>query len=433
MINRLISNLPFNPSLVEQLSFYSNRLKKEKSIRRLGFILIALTMLVQIFAAMVPAERSLAASNNDVVKGGVDNMQQLRNKYNNQADVRGLYQRFGLEAEDLKDGGAQHVSFAFQSQGSQGTRTVGRINFDFTKDQSVGVFAGQKFWSRNASEWQGSTPAFYFGRQIGTDGKYYLVWVLKDCGNIAYRPTEGPQPGLSPNKPVDTPKPTPKPKPTPAPTPTPTTTTTTTTTTVVAQPEVPANIEIKKSAVNKTRNLSPALTTQTAAKAGDVIEYTLITKTTGDKPVQNYTIEDYIGDVLDYADLDMTSVFAQGGKFSSNEKKIIWEKQTIPVGNGLTKTFKVTVKNPIPNTNSPNATAPDFDCRMQNGYGNEVVIKVDCSVTKAVETLPNTGPGTNLAIIFGLTTLSGYFLARNNLISKELWLIRKRYAVKGNA
>lgn len=433
MINRLISNLPFNPSLVEDLSFYSRRLKKEQSIRILGLILIILSLLVQVAAATFPAEKSLAASNNDVIRGGANNLQQLRQKYNNQADVRGLFQRFGLEANDLRDGSADHVSFHFHSQGSQGTRTVGRINFSHTNDHSVGVYAGQKFWSRNAAEWPGSTPAFYFGRQLGTDGNYYLVWVLKDCGNIAYRPTQGPQGSIGDNKPVTTPtvgvgnnRPVSKPKPTTTPV------VPVTTMVTVPQPEVPNDVTLEKFAVNMTQNLSPAQTTQTVAKAGDVIEYTLLTKVKGTKQIENHTIEDYVGDLLDYSDLDMASVSASGGKYVASSKKIVWEKQTIPLESGLKKTFRVTLKNPLPTTNSPNATAPDFDCRMQNGYGNEVIINVDCAPIKAVETLPNTGPGTNLAIVFGVTSLSGYFVARNKLLSKELWILRKNYAVSGD-
>ena len=432
MINRLISSLPFNPSLVEELSFYSKRLKKEESIRRLGFIMIVLSLLVQLFAASFPAEKSLAASaDNDVIKGGpVNNLAELRSRYNSQAQARGLFQRFGLEPADLRDGGAEHVNFHFQSQGSQGTRTVGRVNFNTTNDQSVGVYAGQKFWSRNAGEWSGSENAFYFGKQQGTDGKYYLVWVLKNCGNIAYRPADAPpaKVGLADNKPVTKPKKE-KPKPNK-----PTAAAPVTSSSSIPQPEdIPSYIRIEKFAENKTQNLNSSQTTETTAKAGDVIEYTLITKTTGDKPVENYTVEDYVGDLLDYSDLDASSISSQGGKYSSATKKITWDKQTVPNGpNGLKNTFKVTIKSPIPKTNSPNTTAPDFDCLMQNGYGNEIIIHVDCSVIKAVETLPNTGPGTNLAIAFGITSLSGYFLSRNKLLSKELWLVRKNYAASGD-
>lgn len=436
MLNRLISDLPFNPSLVEELSFYGKRLRRENSIRRLGFVLIILSLLVQIFAASVPAEKSIAASyqGNDVIPGGpVNNLQELRNKYNSMPDVKGLYQRFGLNIDDLQDGRANHINFGFQDQGSQGTRTVGRLNFSYTNDQFVGNFAGQNFWSRNAAEWQGSEAAFAFGVKRGTDNKTYMVWVLKNCGNIAYRPTEaqqagigqaqGFQTGLSNNQPVQQPKPT---------TQSPVKPPTTFSTAFVPVPNVPGKIEIRKSAVNITRDLSPKLTVETPAKPDDVIEYTLFTKTTGNKTVENYKIEDYVGDLLDYSELDMASIASQGGHFDSKTKKIIWDNQKIEPGSEVKKTFRIKVKHKIPKTNSPNKTAPDFDCRMQNGYGNEVVIAVDCPNIKKIETLPNTGPGDTLIIGFGLATLSGYFLARNNLIGREIFIIRRNYSASGD-
>lgn len=432
MINRIISNLPFNPSLVEELSFYSKRLRQEKSIRRIGFVMLALSLLVQIFAATFPVEKSLAASDNDVIRGGVNNLQQLRNKYNSQADVKALYQRFGLEIGDLRDGGAQHINFGFHDQGSQGTKTVGRINFSYTNSESLGRFAGSTFYSRSASEWQGSTAAFAFGKQTGSDGRDYLVWVLKDCGNIAYRPVDNFQAGVGPQQTVEKPKPQPK-KPNTTPKFPIATSTPTSTPTPVPTPEIPIDITAEKFAVNLTQNLSAKQTTAIPAKANDVIEYTLITKSKTGKVVNNYTIEDYVGDLLDYAELDMASISAQGGKYNTSNKNIVWENQTIPAEpTGLKKTFKVTLKSSIPKTNSPNATAPDFDCLMQNGYGSQITIRVDCSVIKNVETLPNTGPGETIAISFTIASLAGYFLSRNGLLSKELFIIRRNYAISGD-
>ena len=53
MFKKLISNLPFNPSLIGQVSFYAKRLRKEESIRRAGFGFMALAMFIQLFAVIV--------------------------------------------------------------------------------------------------------------------------------------------------------------------------------------------------------------------------------------------------------------------------------------------------------------------------------------------------------------------------------------------
>ena len=69
MFKKLLANLPFNPGLAEQLSFYTKRLNQETAVRRLGFAMVGLAFLVQLFAVMYPAQNSLASSPNDVLDG----------------------------------------------------------------------------------------------------------------------------------------------------------------------------------------------------------------------------------------------------------------------------------------------------------------------------------------------------------------------------
>lgn len=427
MYRKLISNLAFSPSTIEQVSFYARRLKQEESVRRLGFVLILISMCIQLFAALAPPEKSVAASRNDVIYGGVTNIDDLRSKYNSNADVRALYNRFGLGSGDLTRAGASKVNFNFQQQGDRGTKTVGRINFSNTNDRNLGSFAGSTFYSRSASEWQGSTNAFYFGKRKGTDGRWFYVWVLKDCGNIAFRPTTGPSATV---------KPVPKPpvkdilKPGPAPVvPITPVTTPPPETSPESPPEIPTppNIKAVKSVRNITQNLSSELTNKTPARGGDIIEYTLRVTNTGESPFRNYTIEDNIDDILDYATLDTGYLSAQGGQFTGGHT-VSWPDQTIPAKGKVEKTFRVTVKETVPSTNTPNATAPEFDCRMQNGFGSsEVTVMVECPVLKTVEELPNTGPGTTVAIMVSVSVLAGYFFMRNRLLSKEVGIIKRSY------
>jgi hypothetical protein len=424
MHRQIISNLAFSPTTMSQVSFYAKRLKQEESVRRLGLVLVVFSMLIQIFAAAIPTEKSVSASSNDVIGGGVKNLEQFRQKYQSQADVRALYKRFGIELNDITHPKTELVNFNFQQQGAKGTKTVGRINFASTNDHRLeGNFAGSTFYSRSASEWQGSTPAIKFiKQQEGTDGRHFEVWVLKDCGNIAFRPVDGkldtvlesPKPTQPTNRtPLPTSQPTPQTTPTPRPEPEP-----------EPEPEPSTN---RKTAVNVTQGLSAEETPGSPVKANDVIEYSLITTNPNATEISDYVVEDYIGDLLDYADLDEQFLVKQVGTYDAQSKKVIWTKQKIPAKGELKNTFRVKVKAAIPVTNSPNATAPDYDCRMQNGYGNEIVLNVDCSVVKAVETLPNTGPGATIAIAVSLSTLSGYFFMRNRILSKEVGIIKRFY------
>jgi hypothetical protein len=510
---KTISGITFSPGTFDQISFYSSRLKQEESVRRLGLVLIVITMFVQLFAAMVPAEKSLAADpDNDVIVGGVNTIGELNKKCNDRANVQALYARFGLACTDIKLGSVQNTDFAFKDQGQKLTRTVGRVNYATTADNNLGSFAGTTYYSRSAGEWSGSTPAYFFGRHKGTDNNYYYVWVLKDCGNIAYRKADSAD-TITPQQPIAQLAPTPTlPPPTP-----PVTSTAPQTVACVSltadrrngiktvkvkfqatysasppsafsgltfnfgdgnsirqlgtsvehtyvnstdQPvtysaylvvhsplgdqrgpacEVSITVapetceeasnclapERTKRVTNVTQSLSSSKTLLTKAKASDVMEYSLITTNSNAQPVNGYAVRDYIGDLLDYANLDESFLKSQGGIFSPPEKTITWTDQTISAKSTLEKKFRVVLKNPLPSTNRPNASSDAFDCKMQNGYGDKIVISVDCSVVKTVEQLPNTGPGTALAAAFTLSTISGYFVARARLLAKELGIIKR--------
>lgn len=192
-----------------------------RTIKRPGVlqqILCAVAGLLLIFQAFFAISSGqnveAAASDNDMIRGGVSTLNELRASYNSQADVRALYDRFGLTGDKLTNAVASNMTFNFAEQGAKGTRSVGRINFSYTNDHNLGKFAGTTFYSRNAAEWPGATPAYFFGKQKGADGKYYYIWVIKECGNLAYRPAEPPAP-----EPTPTPKPNPTPAPPSAPTP----------------------------------------------------------------------------------------------------------------------------------------------------------------------------------------------------------------------
>ena len=169
---------------------------------------------------------------------------------------------------------------------------------------------------------------------------------------------------------------------------------------------------------------------KTKVKAGNTIEYKLVTSNTQSFDRQ-YDIEDYIGDLLDYADLDLNHLSQQGGKFNAAAKKVSWTNQTLKAREDTVKTFRIKMKSPIPSTNSPTNLSTTFDCKISNEYGNETSLEVDCAVIKKVEELPNTGPGTTLAIAFTVTVLAAYFFARSRLLAKELTIVRHEQAAIG--
>lgn len=197
-------------------------------------------------------------------------------------------------------------------------------------------------------------------------------------------------------------------------------------------PDTPGPPALSKTVKNITQNLSGDEAINSTVKPGDELEYSLITFNSQSTPAANFEISDFIGDILDYADLDNGFLAQQGGSFDDANKKVVWANQTLNAGEDNLKTFRVKIKNPIPSTNSPSTVSTGFDCVISNEYGNEISMNVECPILKSVETLPNTGPGTAVAISVGLTSFSGYFLARNNLLSKELlFILKNKYTSSG--
>ena len=102
MFRNLVSNLPFNPSLVQQVSFYAKRVQQESTLRRIGFSLIALAMFIQMFAIIAPPEKSLAFSDNHIINGLTTKAGILSAWDTPSTDVALIYGKMGLTRADIE-------------------------------------------------------------------------------------------------------------------------------------------------------------------------------------------------------------------------------------------------------------------------------------------------------------------------------------------
>lgn len=445
MFNKLISSLPFNPSLINQVSFYASRLKKEASIRKLGFILVALVLIVQMFAVFSPAQPTLARDGNDIIPGGFSSKAQLVQYCNsNYQSVATILGHFGISCSAVN--GSQEVTLRSTDYNNQlysmGRHSVGQVNATTGKvtNETPVVIANSNqpfgvFFMRLLSSWDGgnnvsSYKALSVGNVFGV--QYFILF---SCGNLVQKgkPTT-PKPAPTPTPVKPTPKP--EPKPTPKPTPTP----------VVTKPctaskdvnDIESCLVQSKKARNVTQNIANA--NGTTAKAGDIIEYTLIVKNTAKVTAKDVVVTEPLADVLEYAD-----VIALGGAAKDSKGNLKWGGTNIGAGQTIQKQFRVQVKNPIPQTPSPcppNSTvkpcprSSSFDLKMSNTYGTTVNIKLPPTIIKTTEIvttteLPKTGPGTTLVVSFAAAVVVGYFYSRSRLLAKELDIIRKDYASGG--
>ena len=189
-----------------------------------------------------------------------------------------------------------------------------------------------------------------------------------------------------------------------------------------------------KTIKNLTQKLEGDAAFKTAAKPGDVLEYSLVTKNTFSYDRADYPVTDNIADLLDYADLDTAFLKTQGGTYDEAAHTINWSR-TIPANSDDIRLFRITMKDPLPATNQPGKMTTNYDCIISNLYGNEIAVPVACPPAKQAEyvaaKLPNTGPGASLLIGFTATVAIAYFFARSRLMARELELVRTEYASGG--
>ena len=488
MFKKLLSNLPYNPSLIGQVSFYAKRLHRESSVRKAGFIMMALAMMLQSLAVFSPPQSSLQASpNTDLLNGGFSSKAEaVKHCRDNDQDYKQIMSHFGISCDAIANSEVTHI--APRDHGGE-LWSMGRLSFGTKGETSVNVPGAGKFYVRHF--WSLNHDSSYKALKVkNSDGK--TVYILFECGNIvsigipapprkdvcdnvAGVQTSKEDCDVCPNKPGTQLKPAecdicPDKAGTQTKGSCDVCPDKAGTQTTVSQCDVCPNIPgvqttkdkcdvcpnregvqsneseckpceqsqtrddltacllLNKKAKNITQNIGDA--NGTTAKASDTIEYTLTTTNKGKIDIKDFQVVDGFGDVLDYADV----VDLHGGTID-NYGNVSWPKETIKAGKSSVHTVTIKVKSVIPSTPASSSDSQHFNGTMTNVYGDVVNIDIPGSVTKNIEIattqIPNTGPGTSLAIGFGLAVFIAYFFARSRLLAKELDVVRTDFGSAG--
>ena len=263
MFKKLVANLPFNPSLINQVGFYSDRLRQEKTIRRMSFVFMALAMTVQSLAVISPPEKSLAFSNNHIMNGIQTKTDIALHFLNPSSDITNIFARFNLTIDDVSKL-SEKPNDTIRSNSGEDWWTIGRSSlFGYSNVADVYKNSQKQLQYGGVGTATTADDASVYARQLrawdiknsyntyeawrGTSAATgQTFWILKDCGNITWigdwKVPPAPTPPPAP-KPTPTPSPTPTPTPTPSPTPTPT----------PAKPE----LEMRKSISGNPATLKP--------------------------------------------------------------------------------------------------------------------------------------------------------------------------------
>ncbi len=190
-------------------------------------------------------------------------------------------------------------------------------------------------------------------------------------------------------------------------------------------PECSPVITESKTATNLTQGGGNA--SAITAVASDRIEYKLTITNAGKVPT-TVTFKEELDDVLEYATIQDNG----GGTFDQAKKTLTWPSVTLVAGEKQTRTFVVALPATIPTTARGTSEPTSYDCIMNNTFGDNVQIKVQCEAPKIVEQtiseLPSTGPRENM--IFAVVTLAivSFFWARSMQLGKEVRLVRKDFS-----
>lgn len=181
MFNKLIKNLPFNPSLINQVSFYAQRLKAESSVRRLGFIFIALAFLVQLFAVMAPPQPSVQASSNDMINGGVTSQGQLVSICNSNAEYRHVLSALGVSCAAISRGQTKWISS--RDYGGQ-LFSMGRTDRPIAGETAIDIPGVGRYYMRYLWGWDSPGTTSHYQAVVGTRSNGTPFLILFNCGNI---------------------------------------------------------------------------------------------------------------------------------------------------------------------------------------------------------------------------------------------------------
>lgn len=458
MFKKLLSNLPFNPSLLGQVTFYTQRLKRESFVRGTGLITLALALVIQTFAVISPPQQSLAESPNDIVRGGFTSKAQfVQQCVNNTQGVKTILEYYGVTCTAVSekattltikstDHGKELDSLGRTPQGATIYRPLTNKT-NQTNEYKVPIAGVGTLYMKNLWSWDSYSSSSY--KVLKLTNKYNdTIYIMYDCGNIVTVGKFTPPPPPPEEPPVIT---TTDACPNIPGTQTSTaecdvcpnvagTQTTTAqcdvcpnvagTQSTAAQCDVCPNIPGAQATMSQcdvcpnipgeqtTANQCypcPAAETNSEATACLSFDKTALNQTRGIANANNTKAQ--AGDVISYtltvkntgkvefkdfvfdenlADvLEYASMHDFGGGSLQGDNHLVWPKRSIPAGESIKVQFGVKVKSPIPSTPASASDPGSYDlCMVNVFYDKTITVCVDAPVSKQIEVVATSLPKT---------------------------------------
>ncbi|MDB5184240.1 MAG: hypothetical protein JWN38_48 [Candidatus Saccharibacteria bacterium] len=180
MFEKLLAALPYNPSLVQQLSFYGRRLRREQAVRRAGVVVLLLAFFVQFFAVMSPPQSSLAQSPNDLINGGITSAADAANHCRaNTTNYGTILANYGISCDALAAAGT--VTLKSTDYNKQ-LFSMGHNPYGKAGEQPVTIDGAGTLYVRYLWAWDSHAYSSYKALSVVVNGTQYFI--LYNCGNL---------------------------------------------------------------------------------------------------------------------------------------------------------------------------------------------------------------------------------------------------------
>jgi uncharacterized repeat protein (TIGR01451 family) len=385
MFKKIVSKLPFNPSLLSHLRDYDNKLKKELRLRVIGLTMLSLVIILQSFAAISPPQDNHFYSPNNLLNVSSDNQSEIyKSCLNNTSGYENILSFYKLNCNDLKT--ASKITLGLFSN-NNGLYSLNRLSYDPNNEKNI-LINDQSLYIRKLS----------FGDALKTDTikvfrlKNTGVYIEINSGNI-----------ISSKNYL-----------------------------IRGQKQLICSTSEKNScfyyyiaARDVTSGKSDV--NNSTVSSGDVVAYTLFIKNTSLYKITNFNFSVNFSNALAYS----TLIHTYGGNF--NHGLISYYVKAMNSNQALTEEIVFRVKTSPPEV-AVSASDPNYDSgKMITTFGNTISINVPKSAATYYELSVNNSlfsisSRLSVFILFILLVIYLYFIFRIILIREEINIIKKGHS-----
>lgn len=383
MFRKLISNLPYSPSLITEVGFYARRLKKEEATRRTAMIFVALTIVFQSFSLLTPPESANASSEQDIIRGGVGTLEDFLIRYdNNEDDLKDIYTAAGVvrsEIASAKPGVIKNKDNLYvMSRFGKLSSEENEISMSYPKSSGG---TGVRYFSPLSDM---SSSNVRLSGWVGESESLGWFGIIQSSGSLATR-------------------------------------------------GIPLSIDPSNGEGARLTNTLALrnLTTQSSdtnliSNPDEKLAYTLRQTNTGTQATPS-SFEVDLSDSMEYSVLFDKG----GGTYDRKTHTLSWPQVDILPGKAEERTFILQVLSDIPSTGVGMSNPASYDCTMSVVFGNMVKTPLKCPISKGIEsifhTLPSAGMGLNIGFSITLVAAVLFFYIRNKQLKSEIRVVRHNF------